>query len=424
MSAYQRFISYMYEYHGNTRHQNCGYARIDNRNQLLKLEIHMKVTATETEVPLHIYGCFQRDGQLYGIEFGQHLPTLGMVNWRIQCASEDLGQTGISFNDLEGLVLSDESPVSYCSIWNDQSIQPVDLIPYPLPAQEDTADTTAADSQESAPAPEGTSPVETSATEASAAENARTSVSYADPDTSASSDAPENFSRIFVISDNASTDTDNTTSAASSSATTDATDNASSPVQAASAPEAAPAGDVLSNGTPDASATTSHATVEEHPRTTPTLVERILAQEFADTSAHATDSPAEKTENPPQAPTAAPRSSARWERLTHRFPAANAFTDGELKNCLLIEPKDIPVLRREGFHIAGNRFILHCLQRDSHCLLGRVGDSEQYIFAIPGVYDNQERFMANMFGFPCFRSLDSSPSPAAGQKGYWYRAVH
>ena len=65
MSAYQRFISYMYEYHGNTRHQNCGYARIDNRNQLLKLEIHMKVSATNPENPLHIYGCFQRDGQLY-----------------------------------------------------------------------------------------------------------------------------------------------------------------------------------------------------------------------------------------------------------------------------------------------------------------------------------------------------------------------
>ncbi len=424
MSAYQRFISYMYEYHGNTRHQNCGYARIDNRNQLLKLEIHMKVSAAETEVPLHIYGCFQRDGQLYGIEFGQHLPTLGMVNWRMQCASEDLGQTGISFNDLEGLVLSDESPVSYCSIWNDQSIQPVDLIPYPLPAQEDTAGTTAAASPESAPAPKETSPAKTSATEASPAEDASTSVSDTDSGTSASSDISEDFSRISVNSDNASTDTDNTTSAVSSSAAADTTDNAPSPVQAASAPEVAPSVDALSNSSPEASVAASHATVEEHPRTTPTLVERILAQEFADTSAHAVGSPAEKTVTPPQAPTAVPRSSARWERLTHRFPAANAFTDGELKNCLRIEPKDIPVLRREGFHIAGNRFILHCLQRDSHCLLGRVGDSEQYIFAIPGVYDNQERFMANMFGFPCFRSLDSAPSPAAGQKGYWYRAVH
>ena len=58
MSEYQRFISYMYEYRGNNRFANCGYARIDNRNQLLKLEIHMKISSQSTEEPIHIYGCF------------------------------------------------------------------------------------------------------------------------------------------------------------------------------------------------------------------------------------------------------------------------------------------------------------------------------------------------------------------------------
>ena len=164
----------------------------------------------------------------------------------------------------------------------------------------------------------------------------------------------------------------------------------------------------------------SHVVVEEQPRTAPTLVERILAQEFTDTSAGASV-PQTDTVQPK---TAKSRSFTRWERLTHRFPAADVFTDGELRNCLRIEPRDIPVLRREGFHIAGNRFILHCLQRDPHCLLGRIGDSEQYVFAIPGIYDSQERFMANMFGFPCFCPLDDVRLPTEGQKGYWYRSVH
>ena len=386
MSAYQRFISYMYEYHGNTRHQNCGYARIDNRNQLLKLEIHMKVSATNLENPLHIYGCFQRDGQLYGIEFGQHIPTLGMVNWRMQCASEDLSQTGVSFGDLEGLVLSDESPVSYCSIWNDQSVQPVNLIPYPLTVPEEETDSDPADNA-------------VILTENLSQEK---SVSFSD------------------ISQDVASTADNIPSMAEKIPSVDS-------ASVASAVSDAPAGsaeDSLSSASVEeeisAPAQASHVVVEEQPRTSPTLVERILAQEFTDTSAGAsvlqTDTAQPKTDKS--------RSFTRWERLTHRFPAADVFTEGELRNCLRIEPRDIPVLRREGFHIAGNRFILHCLQRDSHCLLGRIGDSEQYVFAIPGIYDSQERFMANMFGFPCFCPLDDVRLPTEGQKGYWYRSVH
>lgn len=386
MSAYQRFISYMYEYHGNTRHQNCGYARIDNRNQLLKLEIHMKVSATNPENPLHIYGCFQRDGQLYGIEFGQHIPTLGMVNWRMQCASEDLAQTGVSFGDLEGLVLSDESPVSYCSIWNDQSVQPVNLIPYPLTVPEEETDSDPADNA-------------VILTENLSQEK---SVSFSD------------------ISQDVASTADNIPSMAEKIPSVDS-------ASVASAVSDAPAGsaeDSLSSASVEeeisAPAQASHVVVEEQPRTAPTLVERILAQEFTDTSAGASVLQTDTA----QPKTAKSRSFTRWERLTHRFPAANVFTEGELRNCLRIEPRDIPVLRREGFHIAGNRFILHCLQRDSHCLLGRIGDSEQYVFAIPGIYDSQERFMANMFGFPCFCPLDDVRLPTEGQKGYWYRSVH
>ena len=384
MSAYQRFISYMYEYHGNTRHQNCGYARIDNRNQLLKLEIHMKVSATNPENPLHIYGCFQRDGQLYGIEFGQHIPTLGMVNWRMQCASEDLAQTGVSFGDLEGLVLSDESPVSYCSIWNDQSVQPVNLIPYPPTVPEEETD--------SAPADNAVILAENLSQEKS--------VSFSDISQDVASTADNIPSMAEKIP---SVDSASIAAAVSDAPAGSAEDSSASVEEEISAPVQAP-----------------HVVVEEQPRTAPTLVERILAQEFTDTSAGASV-PQTDTVQPK---TAKSRSFTRWERLTHRFPAADVFTEGELRNCLRIEPRDIPVLRREGFHIAGNRFILHCLQRDPHCLLGRIGDSEQYVFAIPGIYDSQERFMANMFGFPCFCPLDDVRLPTEGQKGYWYRSVH
>ena len=422
MSVYQRFISYMYEYHGNTRHQNCGYARIDNRNNLLKLEIHMKVAPQTGEEPIHIYGCFQRDGQLYGIEFGQHVPTLGMVNWRTQCDSDDLAQTGISFNDLEGLVLSDQSTVSYCSIWNDQSIQPLDLIPYPVTSTAET-DAPAADDADAISVTGSTLSADAgidktlSATSGETSEarstdtNASVSVETASHDPSVSPDT-------LAIS-SSGTDTSPATLSAASSENAENDLTAASP----SAEDPSLASDTTVSGTsvpPSTEDSSLEATVEDLPRAH-TLVEKILAQEFVDTTPQAADQTA-ASNTPPQ--TAASAASARWNRLTHRFPKDTRFTDGELKNCVRVTPREIPVLRREGFHIAGNRFILHCFQRDPHCLIGKIGDSEQYIFAVPGIYDNQERFMANMFGFPCFKSETPGETLEAGQKGYWYKAIH
>ena len=396
MSVYQRFISYMYEYHGNTRHQNCGYARIDNRNNMLKLEIHMKVAPQAIEEPIHIYGCFQRDGQLYGIEFGQHVPTLGMVNWRTQCDSDDLAQTGISFHDLEGLVLSDQSTVSYCSIWNDQSIQPLDLMPYPVETAAESDIQPASGTESTAPltavsdTPDVTSDTLTAAsTKSDASSDALTAASNKSDVSSdtlpVTSDSSDKTSDAIITADNDSV------SAAASDAP-----SVSLPVQKHS------------------------ATVEDLPRAH-TLVEKILAQEFVDTTPQAS-TPAATDTTMPQA--IAPATSARWNRLTNRFPKDTRFTDGELKNCIRVTPQEISVLRKEGFHIAGNRFILHCFQRDPHCLIGKIGDSEQYIFAIPGIYDNQERFMANMFGFPCFKSEMPEEPLTVGQKGYWYKAIH
>ena len=399
MSVYQRFISYMYEYHGNTRHQNCGYARIDNRNNLLKLEIHMKVSPQTGEEPIHIYGCFQRDGQLYGIEFGQHVPTLGMVNWRTQCDSDDLAQTGISFNDLEGLVLSDQSTVSYCSIWNDQSIQPLDLIPYPVTSAAET-DAPAADNIDAVSATGSMLSADTGIDETSETLSpASVETSEALPTDTIESASVEATSRDPSVSPDALATSSSASDTASATLSADSSENA----EAASP-----------------SAPNSSATVEDLPRAH-TLVEKILAQEFVDTTPQAADQTA-ASNTPPQ--TAASAASARWNRLTHRFPKDTRFTDGELKNCVRVTPREIPVLRREGFHIAGNRFILHCFQRDPHCLIGKIGDSEQYIFAVPGIYDNQERFMANMFGFPCFKSDTPGEPLETGQKGYWYKAIH
>ena len=394
MSEYQRFISYMYEYRGNNRFANCGYARIDNRNQLLKLEIHMKISSQSTEEPIHIFGCFQRDGQLYGVELGQHVPTLGMLNWRTQCSALGLSDTDISFSDLEGLILTDQSPLSYCSIWNDQSIRPMDMIPYPSPESEMMS--------EDEPEPEEPSPDNSS----------DFSVEANVPQEDSTGSAAGNTSQIMESSG----------SEVSKSVSNSAKSSGSPEYNSGEPSQIMP--DSPAQNTPNDSAKpASSVLVANMPRTSPTLVEKIMAQEYQTPKPESFS----KSPSPDDADNTVgtnPSTPSRWERLTSRYPRSDAFSEGELKNCVRVEPRDFPRLRREGWNIAGNRFILHCFQRNAHCLIGRIGDTEQYVFAVPGIYDNQERFMANMFGFPCFKANNPNAPLTNGQKGYWYRALH
>ena len=44
------------------------------------------------------------------------------------------------------------------------------------------------------------------------------------------------------------------------------------------------------------------------------------------------------------------------------------------------------------------------------------------VLGIPGAYDQQERFMANMFGFPYFKESRHIQIPG-GTGGYWYRLI-
>lgn len=425
MSEYQRFISYMYEYRGNNRFANCGYARIDNRNQLLKLEIHMKISSQSTEEPIHIFGCFQRDGQLYGVELGQHVPTLGMLNWRTQCSALGLSDTDISFSDLEGLILTDQSPLSYCSIWNDQSIRPMDMIPYPSPESEMMSENDQEPENRENDMSDVVSDTDLSRKGDSLSPEEDMEQEEHSPDSSSEfsvkTNAPQENSANFTEG-NTSQMTEVSVPEISRSASNVALSsgfpeyNSGEPTQNLSEPPAP-------NTPNDSAGPASSVLVADMPRTSPTLVEKIMAQEYQ-TPKPESFSKSPSPDDTDKDSSSKPSAPSRWEQLTSRYPRSDAFSEGELKNCVRVEPRDFPRLRREGWNIAGNRFILHCFQRNAHCLIGRIGDTEQYVFAVPGIYDNQERFMANMFGFPCFKANDPNAPLTNGQKGYWYRALH
>ena len=75
-------------------------------------------------------------------------------------------------------------------------------------------------------------------------------------------------------------------------------------------------------------------------------------------------------------------------------------------------------LCRKNGCFCNNRFVMYGYQNFGHLLLCR-NHRGQYILGVPGSYSQQERFMANMFGFPYFRESPKIHIPG-GKGGYWY----
>ena len=100
------------------------------------------------------------------------------------------------------------------------------------------------------------------------------------------------------------------------------------------------------------------------------------------------------------------------------IPCDDPFNDGYFTDCRKIRPSDCGALCRKNGCFCSNRFVMYGYQNFGHLLLCR-NPRGQYILGVPGGYSQQERFMANMFGFPYFKECPDIHIPG-GKGGYWY----
>lgn len=97
------------------------------------------------------------------------------------------------------------------------------------------------------------------------------------------------------------------------------------------------------------------------------------------------------------------------------------FNDGELTECRKITPDELCHFGRRACMLRNNRFLQYGYYNFGHLLLCR-NHCGQWILGVPGGYDQQERFMANMFGFSYFKESKTIRIPK-GKGGYWYRLI-
>ena len=99
------------------------------------------------------------------------------------------------------------------------------------------------------------------------------------------------------------------------------------------------------------------------------------------------------------------------------------FSDGVLEDCRKIKIGDLRFLDSRDQNLRNNRFVQHGYQMFGHLLLARIARNGQHILGVPGMYQQQEKFMADMFGFHNFKYAKKNGSKPSSF-GYWYRLIY
>ena len=112
-----------------------------------------------------------------------------------------------------------------------------------------------------------------------------------------------------------------------------------------------------------------------------------------------------------------------WETLSSAQTVSTPFPEKGIE-CLKIELKDLRELPRRFWYLGNNSFLLHGFFNYRYLVLAKC-PNERYFLGIPGIYQNQERVMATIFGFPEFvpEWIPDAPETAEpiNRFGCWYR---
>ena len=113
---------------------------------------------------------------------------------------------------------------------------------------------------------------------------------------------------------------------------------------------------------------------------------------------------------------------SKWETLLEQYTSVHPFQDERVY--LTITPEDFVLLSEVDYHLRSNRFLLHGYYNYKHLLLGKMPDStgkEEYYIGVPGLFYEQEKKMAILFGFEGFESRTLRPMD--GTFGYYMKRV-
>lgn len=146
MSDYQRFVSYLYEYHKDIKGENRGFVKVDSRNRHCQITLRISAFSLPDGTFADIYGFIRRNDSIAGIFLGNLPASNGCIYGSILEDPKNLGESGLSLQQLGGMIFFAGNGKIYATQWDDLPILPSaftvwkpepDTAPEPEPALEE-----------------------------------------------------------------------------------------------------------------------------------------------------------------------------------------------------------------------------------------------------------------------------------------------
>ena len=388
MAEYRRFVAYVYEYLKGKKGSNCGFIRVEAWGKVCRMEIHLRCPGLLAGMECSVYGCVRKKGLLDGSRIGNCRTEEGKMDCLLETETMAVGHGKIPLGEMNGMVLILESGGFFGTEWDDQPIRPEDFRVMPEVREEAKID----GESKRAGVEEGKSErggLEEETEDAKLRGNPRNNVENAGEGEKSVVDgniAEQGAGEEVMKSQDKSPQDMDTSQPEIHTQSIEGQEIEEYPRQPGPGRPPVPPPPMPGSGRP----------VPPPPM----------------------PGPGRPVPPPPPRP---PHMSGQARTSKPIGTPCDAFNDGELTDCRKITPEELCFLGRRACMLRNNRFLQYGYYNFGHLLLCR-NTCGQWILGVPGGYDQQERFMANMFGFSYFKESPNIRIPK-GKGGYWYRLI-
>lgn len=391
MGEYRRLISYIYSYEKGIKNRNSGFAKVESRNGVCKVNISLRISdilLNETEDNMLEVFLFTRqrrkadeasqendiEQKIEKLPIGRIRIVSGGSLFKTRINAERICDTSVSLDEISGIFICSKAflhrksklNVIYASEWDDIPIQ-TEL--FTEDSEEEEAEDNFIGEEKKALELKASEVSMEDMTNKTISEAAISDDSVSDVRMSAGNIGSENGITDAAISDTSMLDdrgTDNTMPDRMMS------DN--------SILEQSGCGCMKKNQNQEESASSCRQQLE-----------RLFSQAPA-------------------------RQEDYFETLCRCYPKMKVDEiDGE---CVKITPHDISYLPKRYWHLCNNSFLLHGYYSYKYLLLCKKNTVEDsYMICVPGMFHNKEQVMAQMFGFDMFECGGAERETM--RFGYW-----
>lgn len=127
MPEYKRFVTYLFQYENAKKGKNCGFAKVEVRQNQCRIELQVK-GYQEKKLPVYLF--VSEHEKPKGIYIGELNIKSGMGNGVFLFTAEHIYETPYGINDIKGLYLTVEKDSFIASQWDDTEIHWNSFSPY------------------------------------------------------------------------------------------------------------------------------------------------------------------------------------------------------------------------------------------------------------------------------------------------------